>query len=322
MLVYGPPGTGKTEFCKTLAARLEAPLYRGRRIGCRQATNLTRRERLQELRLAQRLLAGDRRSILLFDEMEDLLSKEAEVLGGIVRVAPRSRALGRRFESVHEQAPGGDSGANPVDVERRPADQSRSLAPHDVRSGAAPASGQGAGAGLGATARAPWYRVDRGGPPRPRSGVRCNTGRRLRGHLSREARWRNHHGRAPWPARTRTIVVGQHAASSRTPDKYEPALIRADVDPVQLADRVTSSGARHFSLCLQGPTGTGKSVFVRYLADRIGLEVMQKRASDLLSKWVGESERNIAKAFARLATPNHSWSSTKLIHCWQTGDLP
>ena len=27
VLVYGPPGTGKTEFCKTLAARLKAPLY-------------------------------------------------------------------------------------------------------------------------------------------------------------------------------------------------------------------------------------------------------------------------------------------------------
>ena len=27
VLVYGPPGTGKTEFCKALAARLEASLY-------------------------------------------------------------------------------------------------------------------------------------------------------------------------------------------------------------------------------------------------------------------------------------------------------
>ena len=34
-------------------------------------------ERLQELRLAQRLLAGNRRSLLLFDEMEDLLSDAA-----------------------------------------------------------------------------------------------------------------------------------------------------------------------------------------------------------------------------------------------------
>ena len=34
----------------------------------------SRRERLQELRLAQRLLARNRGSLLLFDEMEDLLS--------------------------------------------------------------------------------------------------------------------------------------------------------------------------------------------------------------------------------------------------------
>ena len=36
---------------------------------------------------------------------------------------------------------------------------------------------------------------------------------------------------------------------------------------------------------------------MRYLADRLGLEVMHKRTSDLLSMWVGGSERNIANAF-------------------------
>ena len=55
---------------------------------------------------------------------------------------------------------------------------------------------------------------------------------------------------------------------------------------------------RRFSLCLQGPPGTGKSAFVRYLAERLGMEIMQKRASDLLSMWVGETEKNIARAFA------------------------
>jgi SpoVK/Ycf46/Vps4 family AAA+-type ATPase len=51
-------------------------------------------------------------------------------------------------------------------------------------------------------------------------------------------------------------------------------------------------------MCLYGPPGTGKSAYVRYLARELGLEVVQKRASDLLSKWVGENERNIAAAFA------------------------
>ena len=37
---------------------------------------------------------------------------------------------------------------------------------------------------------------------------------------------------------------------------------------------------------------------VRYLAERMGLEVVQKRASDLMSKWVGGTEKQIAEAFA------------------------
>jgi len=75
VLVYGPPGTGKTEFCKALAARLEAPLYVvGEQDG--NGREPSRHERLQELQLAQRLLAENHRSILLFDEMEDLLSSQ------------------------------------------------------------------------------------------------------------------------------------------------------------------------------------------------------------------------------------------------------
>ncbi|MCY4131014.1 MAG: AAA family ATPase [Nitrospira sp.] len=37
---------------------------------------------------------------------------------------------------------------------------------------------------------------------------------------------------------------------------------------------------------------------IRYLAERLGLEISQKRASDLLSMWVGGTEKNIAGAFA------------------------
>ena len=55
----------------------------------------------------------------------------------------------------------------------------------------------------------------------------------------------------------------------------------------------------NFSLCLYGEPGTGKSLYARYLAKQIGCdEVILKRASDLMSKWVGESEQNIAAAFA------------------------
>ena len=93
-------------------------------------------------------------------------------------------------------------------------------------------------------------------------------------------------------------ISGNTAPAQRTPEKFDPALIRADVDPAHLADRLGESRTRRFSLCLQGPPGAGKSAFVRHLADRLGLEVLQKRASDLMSMWVGETEKQIAEAFA------------------------
>ena len=81
------------------------------------------------------------------------------------------------------------------------------------------------------------------------------------------------------------------------PDRFDLALMQSDTDLVGLTDRLADGGERRFSLYLQGPPGTGKSACVRYLADRLGLEVAQKRASDLLSPWVGETEGNIAEAF-------------------------
>ena len=83
ILVHGQPGTGKTEFCKTVAARLEVPLYA---VGESDSVGAepSRKERMQELRLAQRLLAGDQEAILLFDEMEDLLSGPQGMLAALL----------------------------------------------------------------------------------------------------------------------------------------------------------------------------------------------------------------------------------------------
>lgn len=51
------------------------------------------------------------------------------------------------------------------------------------------------------------------------------------------------------------------------------------------------------SLCLYGPPGTGKTQFVEYLAQQLGQRLISKRASDLLSKWVGDNEKNLAAMF-------------------------
>ncbi len=80
--------------------------------------------------------------------------------------------------------------------------------------------------------------------------------------------------------------------------EYDIDLINTDLDMNKLTQNIKSCGKLNFSLCLYGEPGTGKSLYARYLAKELGIEVIQKRASDLVSKWVGETEENIAKAFA------------------------
>lgn len=85
----------------------------------------------------------------------------------------------------------------------------------------------------------------------------------------------------------------------KTDIRFYPALIHADMDLQALTTQLTRLGRLNFSLCLYGASGTGKSAYARYLADKLGLEVVQRRASDLISCYVGETEQNIAKAFAQ-----------------------
>ena len=46
-----------------------------------------------------------------------------------------------------------------------------------------------------------------------------------------------------------------------------------------------------------GLSGTGKTNLAHYIADAIGKKLLCKNASDILGMYVGESEKNIAKAF-------------------------
>ena len=51
------------------------------------------------------------------------------------------------------------------------------------------------------------------------------------------------------------------------------------------------------NVLLFGPPGTGKTEFVKYLGKALDRKVVVVKGSDILSKWVGESEQNIARAF-------------------------
>ena len=51
------------------------------------------------------------------------------------------------------------------------------------------------------------------------------------------------------------------------------------------------------NILMYGPPGTGKTEFVKYLGRELDRKVLVVKGSDILSKWVGGSEQNIAAAF-------------------------
>jgi len=99
---------------------------------------------------------------------------------------------------------------------------------------------------------------------------------------------------------TNTMAAQGHAgigiqSQSVSQEIYDPSFISASHDLGQVAQGLSSSPSAR--LCLYGPAGTGKTAFGRWLAGQLGLPLLEKRASDLMSMWVGGNEKNIANAF-------------------------
>ena len=84
------------------------------------------------------------------------------------------------------------------------------------------------------------------------------------------------------------------------------------------------------NLLFWGPPGTGKTEYARYIATTLGMQLVVKTASELLSMWVGGTEKNIRAAFEEAAreeailfideadsffidrtTASHSWEATQ-----------
>lgn len=76
---------------------------------------------------------------------------------------------------------------------------------------------------------------------------------------------------------------------------YSLQWLNTDMPMERLVERLKIKPQGTF--CFYGAAGTGKSELARYMADQIGKPLILKRASDILSMWVGESEKNIARMF-------------------------
>ena len=98
----------------------------------------------------------------------------------------------------------------------------------------------------------------------------------------------------------KTLIAQGHAGlhqddAQRLPNCYDPELINCDADLLWLAEGIKRHGSAR--LCLFGPPGTGKSAYSRWLAEQLDKPLHIKRGADLFSKWVGGTEKNIARVF-------------------------
>ncbi|WP_172202788.1 ATP-binding protein [Niveibacterium sp. COAC-50] len=299
ILLYGPPGVGKTEYAVALSQALSLNAFEVK-YSDPDGDPIGGAGRLRAYNLGQRLLSRNRDAVLIFDEVEDVFESNpfASLFGGS-RVESRGKAwINRSLENnpvpaiwITNDLEGIDAAylrrfdytikfaVPPFSVRKHivdhhlsawldPADDSL-LAAIAARDHTTPAQ-------LKNAAQVAESLV--GLPPDP---ARAEYGRSLiLRALDRSA-----------------ALLGQPKPSwvSGRTTAFDLAYVNADVDVSCLVAALMRRPAGRF--CFYGLPGTGKSEFGRHIAEAIDRPVIVKRASDLLSKWLGDTESRIAGMF-------------------------
>lgn len=281
ILLYGPPGTGKTELTKVAAACAGLTLFSAgeENVGEGEAD---RSARLSDLVFSLRLLAGSARTALLFDEMEDVawqLMKRGGSKVYLNRLVENNPVpILWTSNNIHE--------IDPALLRRMTLAVELKLPPPSQRQRILERLAGRMGVSLTRQEAEKLAREIDATPAVLENALRAA---RLSGGGA-EAVERAAQGIV-------RAVSGVTAKPASVAPDFDAKLICASLNLSELTKQLVSGRRLGFSLCLSGPPGTGKSAFARYLANQLGLEVMHKRASDLLGAFVGESEKRIAEAF-------------------------
>ena len=276
ILIYGPPGTGKSEFVKTLAARLGLSAHF---VGeqNRQDAEPNRRERIAALMIAKALGATGGEIIVAVDEADDLFA-------GVDEENAATRHGSKVFMNRLVERVAGPTIWIVNDIER--------LGPAVVRR-------------MNLVMRF----------PQPSLAVR----KKIIAHISDRAEFRLDADETAKLARLpaapalienaicsaaridgsgkearQILECGLQAMGSRefgavpTPLAFDPTLSSADVNLAELAERARAASTKALSFCLSGPPGTGKSAYARHLSEKLEMEALDKRYSDLVSSYLGE----------------------------------
>lgn len=77
--------------------------------------------------------------------------------------------------------------------------------------------------------------------------------------------------------------------------EYRPDLLHTDCSLTEVRQGLTATGQAR--LCFYGPPGTGKSAFARHLSEVLDRPLIIRRASNLLSPYLGVTERLMSRMF-------------------------
>jgi SpoVK/Ycf46/Vps4 family AAA+-type ATPase len=313
VLLYGPPGTGKTELAKVAAQAAELELYEVE-YADRDGNSLSGRDRYRSLQISQVFLKGSTNVALLFDEVEDVFPP----------ISTESAQLMARLETGDGAMSGSVSGkawvnqileTNPVPViwvtnrieQIDPAFRRRfqyhlelKSPPPGARETLVTRALTGVNVGEGFAAKL----AERKGltPAQIRTAVKfaklasddvaAGATAALEGLIERQLGNADKAlGNASKERGARRVVTSYDLGLVNTESRFEvPKIVEA----------LKRKGFG--TLCFYGPPGTGKTALAEHIAQALQRPLMIRQASDIVSKYVGETEQNMAKMFDEAQT--------------------
>jgi SpoVK/Ycf46/Vps4 family AAA+-type ATPase len=315
VLLYGPPGTGKTELSKVVAHAAGLELFEVE-YADRDGNSLSGRDRYRSLQIAQVFLKGSALAALLFDEVEDVfppLSSEAAqwmARADATAAAPNSSVSGKAW--VNQVL---ESNVVPtIWVTNRieqidPAFRRRFAYHLELKSPPPGAREEIVRKTLKGVAVSETY-VSRLAKRRGLTPAQIRTAVRFAGLARSETAGATEPGLEALIERQ--LKNADQALGNRVADgahlsavtRYDPALLNVE-SRFEIPRMVQALQTRkHGTLCFYGPPGTGKTALAEHIATTLAQPLHVRQASDLMGKYVGETEQNMAAMFREAESEN------------------